>query len=51
MESKKYNKREYNIKEADVETHRCREETSGFQWGERTGKGEYKQRGLRGTNY
>ena len=35
----------------EKQTHRYREQTSGYQWGE--GKGEVQDRGreLRGTNY
>ena len=33
------------------QTHRHREETSGYQWGEESGEGQYRGRGLRGTNY
>ena len=39
---------EYNKKEADSQ---IREQTSGYQWGEGRGKGQYRGRGLRGTNY
>ena len=31
------------------QTHR--EQTSGFQWGEGSGQGQDRNRGLRGTNY
>ena len=40
--SKKYNKLVNTVKE---ETHRYREQTSGYHWGEERGKGHY--RGLR----
>ena len=33
------------------QTHRHTEETSGYQWGEESGEGQYRGRGLRGTNY
>ena len=33
------------------QTHRYREQTSGFQWGEGSGEGQDKGRGLRGPNY
>ena len=33
------------------QTHTYREQTSGYQWGERSGEGEDKDRGLRGKNY
>ena len=33
------------------QTHRYREQTSGYQWGEERGEGQDKSRGLRGTNY
>ena len=32
-------------------THRYREQTSGYQWGEGKGEGQDRSRGLRGTNY
>ena len=31
------------------QTHRCREQTSGYQWGEGGEEGQYRGRGLRGT--
>ena len=49
MESKNYNKL-VNITKKD-ETHRYREQTSGCQWKEGKWKGQYKERGLKGTNY
>ena len=33
------------------QTHRYREQTHGYQWGEGKGKGQDKGRGLKGTNY
>ena len=33
------------------QTHRHREQTSGYQWGEGGGKGHDRGRRLRGTNY
>ena len=33
------------------QTHRYREQTSGYQWGEGSGEGQDVGRGLRGTNY
>ena len=33
------------------QTHRHREETSGYQRGEGSEEGQYRGRGLRGTNY
>ena len=32
------------------QTHGYREQTSGYQWGERSGEGYDRGRGLRGTN-
>ena len=32
------------------QTHRYREQTSGYQWGEGGEEGQDKGRGLRGTN-
>ena len=49
MESKKYNKL-VNITKKK-QTHRYREQTGGYQWGEGRGEGQYRGRGLRGTNY
>ena len=48
VESKKYNKL-VNITKKK-QTHRYREQTSGYQWGERSGEGKGRGRGLRGTN-
>ena len=31
--------------------HRCREQTGGYQWGERREEGRDRDRELRGTNY
>ena len=33
------------------QTHRYREQSSGYQWGEGSGEGEDRDRGLRSTNY
>ena len=33
------------------QTHRYREQTSGYQWEEERGQGQNKSKGLRGTNY
>ena len=33
------------------QTHRNREQTSGYQWGEGRGKGPYGGGGLGGTSY
>ena len=33
------------------QTHRYREQTSGYQWGEGSGKGQDRGRGLRSTCY
>ena len=33
------------------ETHRYREQTSGYQWGEEIGEGQDRGMGLRGKNY
>ena len=49
MDSKKYNKL-INITKKK-QTHRYREQTSGYQWGEGSGEGQYSNRGLRGINY
>ena len=48
-ESKKYNKL-VNITKKKL-THRYREQTSGYQWGEVSGEEQYRGRGLSGTNY
>ena len=32
------------------QTHRYREQTSGYQWGEGRGEGQHGSVGLRGTN-
>ena len=32
-------------------THRCRGQTSGYQWGEGSEVGHNRGKGLRGTNY
>ena len=33
------------------QTHRYREQTSGYQWGEGQGEGKYRGKGVRGINY
>ena len=33
------------------QTHRYREQTRGYHWGEGRGEGQYRGRELRGTNY
>ena len=33
------------------QTHRYREQTSGYHWGEGGGEGQDRSRGLRSTNY
>ena len=33
------------------QTHRYREQTSGYQWGEERGEGQGRGRGLRVMNY
>ena len=33
------------------QTHRYREQTSDYQWGEGSGAGQYRGMGLRDTNY
>ena len=38
----------YIIKQKKI--HRYREQTSGYQWGEGRREGQYRSRGLRGTN-
>ena len=40
-----------NITKKEADTDRYREQTSGYQWGEGSGEGQYRGRGLRGTNY
>ena len=49
MESKKYNKLVTITKKK--QTHRYREQTTDCQWGEGSGEGQYRSRGLRGANY
>ena len=39
-----------NITEKE-QTHRYREQTNGYQWGEGSGEEQDRGRGLRGTNY
>ena len=48
VESKKYNKLANVIKK---QTHRYREQTSGYQEGEARREGQYRDRGLRGPIY
>ena len=45
MESKKYNKLVNETKKK--QTHRYREQTSGYQWVEGGGEGHYRGRGKR----
>ena len=47
VESKKNKTNECN----KTKTDRCREQTSGYQWGEGREEGQDRGRGLRGTNY
>ena len=48
VESKKIKHiHEYNKKEI----HRYRAQTSGYQWGEESGEGQDRGKGLRGTKY
>ena len=49
VESKKYNKLMNLTKKK--QTHKYREQTSGYQRGERRGNAQYKAKGLRSTNY
>ena len=49
MQSKKYNKL-VNITK-NKQTHRYREQTSGYQWGEGRGEGQYRGREVRVKNY
>ena len=49
VKSKKYNKL-VNITKKK-QTHRYREQTSSYLWGEGRGEGQYRGRGLRSTNY
>ena len=48
-ESKKENKLVNITKKKQA--HRYREQISGYQWGEVSGEGQYRGRGLRDTNY
>ena len=47
----------WNLKNKQVnitnkkKTHRYKEQTRGYQWGEGRGKGQDRSRGLRDTNY
>ena len=49
VEYKKYNKLVNVTKKK--QTDRYREQSGGYQWGEGSGEGQYRVRGLRGTNY
>ena len=49
MVSKKYNKLVNITKKKH--SHKYREQTYGYQWGERREEGQNKGRNLRGTNY
>ena len=49
MESKKYNKLVNITKKR--QTHRYREQTSGYPWVDGRGEKQYRGTGLRGTNY
>ena len=49
IEKDKYNKLVTITKKK--QTHRYREQISGYLWGEGWGEGQYRQRALRGTNY
>ena len=60
MESKRIPQTsDYNKKEADSlviitkkkQTHRYRKQTSGYQWGQGRREGQYRGRGVQGTNY
>ena len=45
MESKKYNKLVNTAEEKQA--HRYKEQTNGYQWGEGSGEGQYRSRGLK----
>ena len=49
VESKKYNKL-VNIRKKK-QTHKYRDQASGYQWGEGKGEGQYRNRGSRGINH
>ena len=49
LESKEQNKLVTITKRK--QTHRCREQTCGYQWGEGSRDGQYSGGGLRGTTY
>ena len=49
MESKKNNKLMNKTKKK--QTHRYREQTSGYQWGVGRGEGQYRDEKVGGTNY
>ena len=40
-----------SIKQRQNEMHRYREQTSGYHWGEGSGEGKERGKGLSGTNY
>ena len=46
--SKKYNKLVTITKKKQI--YRCREQASAYLWGEGREEGQYRDRGLRGTN-
>ena len=50
MESKKYNKLVNITNNQKKQTCRYREQTSGYQWGEGRGEGQYRGIGAKGTN-
>ena len=49
VESKKQKQTKMNITK-QKQTHRCREQTSSYWWGERSGEGQ-EELGLKGLNY
>ena len=49
VESENYNKLLNTMKKK--QTHRYREQTSGYQWEEGRGEGQYKGRRLKGIKY
>ena len=53
MESKKYNKLVHITRLTDIkkQTHRYKEQANGYQWEEGRWEGQYRDRGLSGTNY
>ena len=48
VESKEYNKLVNITKQ--MQTHSYREQASGYQWGEGKKKGQYRDRGAKGSN-